>query len=127
MSAKSGFTLLEVLTAVSILAVGILAVASMQVSAIQENSFSNETTVCTYLAQAKLEELKSVADVADLTDGSESGLDATGAAGGSFDRFWTVRPGPTASTRLLEVNVSWTAAGRTHSVVLRALTRGNGE
>jgi type IV pilus assembly protein PilV len=38
---ENGFTILEVLIAVSVLAIGILAVASMQISAIRGNAFAS--------------------------------------------------------------------------------------
>ena len=47
---KRGFTLLEVLIAVSIFSVGLLAVASMQISAIGGNRLGNELSTATFLA-----------------------------------------------------------------------------
>jgi type IV pilus assembly protein PilV len=52
-----GFTLLEVLVALIILAIGLLAVASMQTSALSSNSFAQRVTVVTALAQGALEDL----------------------------------------------------------------------
>ena len=56
-----GFTLMEVLIAIVILAVGLLGVTGMQISAIRGNHFSGNLTQATVLAQNKLEELKQLA------------------------------------------------------------------
>ena len=65
----AGFTLLEVLVALSIFAVGMLAVAGMQVEAIKGNTLSDLMTVGTTLAEAKMEQLLTLADThQDLRD-----------------------------------------------------------
>jgi len=53
----SGFTLLEVLIALVVLAVGILGVASMQISAIRGNSHGRQITEATSVASALMENL----------------------------------------------------------------------
>jgi type IV pilus assembly protein PilV len=52
---ENGFTILEVLVAITIFAIGLLAVATMQSNAITGNSFSQRHTVATALAQGALE------------------------------------------------------------------------
>ncbi len=54
---EAGFTLLEVIAAVSILTVGLLAVASMQTAAIQSNDKAYRVTEGTTWAQNRLEYL----------------------------------------------------------------------
>ena len=54
---QEGFTLLEVIVAISILTIGLLAIASMQISAIQGNSLAGSLTKGTSIAQDKIEEL----------------------------------------------------------------------
>ena len=76
---EDGFTLIEVLVAISILAFGLLAVASMQLAAIQANSSAIETTEALNVAQDKMEELIALPfNDADL-------LDQNGDAGGGLD------------------------------------------
>lgn len=54
---QGGFTLLEVLVAVSILAFGILAVGSMQVASITTNGYAHRVTEASVLARDQLERL----------------------------------------------------------------------
>ena len=55
-----GFSLLEVLIGLVVLAFGLLATAGMQLSSIRGNHFSSDLTQATVLAQNKLEELKNL-------------------------------------------------------------------
>ena len=56
---RKGFTLLELLAALSIMAVGLLAAASMQGVAVNANSVSNRVSVASALAQQVAEDLLS--------------------------------------------------------------------
>ncbi len=56
---RNGFTLLELLVAVSIIAVGLLAAASMQGVAVNSNSVANRVSVASSLAQQVAEDLLS--------------------------------------------------------------------
>jgi type IV pilus assembly protein PilV len=131
MKGREGFTLLEVLVAVTIFAIGILAVASMQLTSIQGNAFGNEMTTATFLAQAQLERMKSVADVSTLaTGGDASPIDEnenSGVSGAIYNRSWTVAAGPSADSRQVSVTVNWRSGMGDHLVTLRTITRGNGE
>ena len=57
---KKGFTLLEVLMCMVILAFGLLALAGMQIMAIKGNHFGNKVTNATILAHNTLEDLKNL-------------------------------------------------------------------
>ncbi len=54
---EKGFSLVEVMVAITLLTFGILAVASMQVSAIKGNALSRDLTKASSLARGKVEEL----------------------------------------------------------------------
>ena len=54
---QKGFTLLELLVAVSFLAISLLAVAGLQTTAIQSNSIANRLSAATSIAQQVMEDL----------------------------------------------------------------------
>ena len=63
---QSGFTLIEVMIALVILAAGILALATMQIVSIRSNAFSSEMTYATMMAQSRLEAIRNM-DYDDVT------------------------------------------------------------
>lgn len=76
---QQGFTLIEILIAVTVFAIGILAVASMQISSIKGNSSASGLTEAATLAEEKMEELMAIGyDDARLidTDGDGTNQDA---------------------------------------------------
>ena len=110
---QSGFTLLEVLIAISILTVGLLGVAQMQIMGIQANYFSGNTTAALTLSEEKMEDLlgKSYSD-AELTNGNHpdtnNPIDETSQAGGVYTRMWTVTDNtPITDTKTVTVSVGW--------------------
>lgn len=99
-SREAGFTLIEVILAISILTVGLLAVASMQVSAIRGNSYADCVTEAAVLAQDKLEEL-----MAD----SYAGVASSSETDGNYTVTWSVDPNGAsgvANTKIIEVTVT---------------------
>ena len=110
-----GFTLIEVLIAISIFAVGLLAVATMQLSAIRVNSTAGQITTRITWAQDKLEELMALpySDplLEDLGD-PPSGTDSAGNAHQetTYEGYiisWTVTNNtPISSTKLITVAVT---------------------
>ncbi len=56
-SNRNGFSLIEVLVTLVLLAVGLLALGGMEIVSIKGNSFSQEMTQATVLTQSKLEEI----------------------------------------------------------------------
>ena len=67
-NSRAGFTLIEVLIALTILSVGLLGVALMQVSSISGTTFSREMNVATCLAQDMLEKLRTLPYTDTATD-----------------------------------------------------------
>jgi len=116
---QSGFTILELLIAISVLVVGLLGVASMQVSGIRGNYVSSSTTMALTLAEDKMEELLALEyDDTDLQDSAtgnngdltttatvdhDETIDESGHAitGGRFHRIWSVRDEDTGAGRRL--------------------------
>ncbi len=115
---EGGFTLIEVLIAITILTIGLMAVAGMQVSAIHGNKMGNDVSTAIFLAQDKLEELKSSVDITSVptSGGDQDGI---------FNRTWQIAPSGTNS-RSVTVTVSWITKGNTHNVALNTISRGGG-
>lgn len=67
-NSRAGFTLIEVLIALTILSIGLLGVAIMQVTSISGNTFSREMNVATGLAQDMLEKLRTLTYTDTTTD-----------------------------------------------------------
>jgi type IV pilus assembly protein PilV len=67
-NSRAGFTLIEVLIALTILSVGLLGVALMQVTSISGTTFSREMNVATGLAQDMLEKLRTLTYTDTTTD-----------------------------------------------------------
>ena len=59
-SNEKGFSLIEIMIAITVFAIGILAVGKMQITAIKGNSFANDLTRAATLAQDRMEKLISL-------------------------------------------------------------------
>jgi type IV pilus assembly protein PilV len=120
--ACDGFTLIEILITIGILAFGLLAVASLQVSAIRGNDFSSNVTEATVLAQDKLELLSTLpyahSELQDQDGDFTSGLDDSGVSadysetpGEPFSRYtvsWNVSENdPIPESKTIRVIVTW--------------------
>jgi type IV pilus assembly protein PilV len=110
----SGFTLVEILVAITIFAVGLLAIAGLQANAIQHNSGSTLRTTGTALAQGVMEQVLSLESdnpllrvtgtniatidpedgdgiiAPDDRDGDDNPTTLTLLGGGSYTANWTV-------------------------------------
>jgi prepilin-type N-terminal cleavage/methylation domain-containing protein len=97
---QSGFTILEVMVAISILAIGLLAVFSGQNMAIQGDNRANRLTEAMTLAQDKVEEL--LALPYDDVDATGSPLNDPG----GYTLAWTVDEHPADNYKLITVTVT---------------------
>ena len=66
---KKGFTLLEVLVALAVLAIALISIFKLQGQTLQMSAKARFLTIAPHLAQAKLAEIESQ-DVKDISDGS---------------------------------------------------------
>jgi type IV pilus modification protein PilV len=102
---QGGFTLIEVLIALTIFAVGLLAIAAMQTSAIQMNSTAGNLTDLSTLGMDRLEGLIGLPYTANQLDPLNSPFtDATAPAG--YSVTWTVAPTAAPNTKLITLTVA---------------------
>jgi len=124
MRKEDGFTLIEVLVALSIFAVGLLAVAAMQNSAILMNSSAGKLTNLSTWGMDKIEELSTLPynDPWLETAGNPPGNDSAGnthqEVSGDYTISWTViDDNPLTSTK----NITVTVTGRGKTAVISFL------
>jgi type IV pilus assembly protein PilV len=118
---EAGFTLIEVLIALTIFAVGLLAVAAMQTSAVKMNSSAGKLTDLSTWGMDKIEELLAMpySDPWLETAGNPPGNDSAGnthqEALGDYTISWTViDDNPVANTK----NITVTVTGRGKTAVI---------
>jgi type IV pilus assembly protein PilV len=116
---EKGFTLLEVIVAISILTFGLLAVASMQMTAIRGNYNASNITEATTVAQDRLEDLMGLLysdpllapgnDLSDPNPPSPPGYTIT---------YDVSDNNPITNTRLITMTVQWQDKGVQKQTVL---------
>jgi type IV pilus assembly protein PilV len=108
-----GFTLIEVLIGLIILAIGILAIAGMQLTSITGTSFSKNLTQASVIAQDRLEFLKGFPltdtrfDIVDHPNDTNLGI---------FSGSYQAVRNPNPNYVTITYNVSWTEKGIPHTV-----------
>ena len=135
---EKGYSIIEVMIAISILSIGILALASMQVAAMRGNSFAGGVTEGSTWALDQIEKLMSL----PWTDPSLQDADLDGAGGlddmdfdnnsttkadadfqvtkGRYAIHWNVANNVvTNNTRTVNVIVTWTEHGAQKSVSIQ--------
>ena len=135
-SNERGFSLIEILIAITVFAIGILAVGRMQITAIKGNSFANDLTKATTLAQDRMEKLIGLFYTDPLnndTNGNgKAGLDDTNAAedhndpnnpvDGRYNIFWNIaRNCPISNTKEIRVIIRWTDKGAQKRVSITSM------
>ena len=138
---EKGFTIIELLIAVSVLSIGILGVASMQVMAIQGNHTASNITEATVLAQDRLEELKALAyDDTNLQDtdfdgdgglgdfgfdndpSTQADADYQDASDPKYTVYWNVSANsPISNNKSIRVVVTWPNQGGISQVSLNSI------
>ena len=104
-----GFTLIEVVIGLVILAIGLLAIAAMQITSTKGGYFSNNVTQATIFAQDKLEYLKNLSyRDSDLSSGQHNEGTISGTI---FSRQYTIVEDAGNSMKTITVTVQWTDRG----------------
>lgn len=143
---NSGFTLIETVIAMFILAIGILGIVKLQMTSSLGNVTARNVTAATNLARNKLEEFRLVRsycitqtggtvyiknDLVDDAGGNDlanwtnpdwsdgSTLDENGNPGGIFTRAWNIVDNmPDNNIKTVRVRVSWNVRDTSHFVEL---------
>jgi type IV pilus assembly protein PilV len=143
---QEGYTLVEILIAITILAFGLLAVATMQVRAIKTNAIASSISQGLTLGQAQVEELMNLAyshPALSDTDGDGTNQDAdddgvdddgdnfglshtvgeadnnTPETNDGYSIYWNVAVDePMISSKTVRVIVTWTEKGRNKRIQL---------
>jgi type IV pilus assembly protein PilV len=104
-----GFSLIEVLIGLVFLAIGLLAIASLQVTSVRGNFFSNNLMQATYVAQDRLEFLKSLAynDSLLSTGDHGDGFYRDKVSDLTFNRSYSVEPFDANGSYLIKYSVRW--------------------
>jgi type IV pilus assembly protein PilV len=100
---EAGFTLLEVIAAVSILTVGLLAVASMQTAAIQSNDKAYRVSEGATLAQNRIEALMGLPYDDPLLENGTGKTDPIFPTPNDYSITYNVDDGPVTNTKLITV------------------------
>jgi type IV pilus assembly protein PilV len=115
---KEGFSLVEVLIGLIILAIGILAIAGMQITSLMGTSFSNNLTQASVLAQDRLEFFKGLPlDDVRLNTGNYPDPPNIGI----FTRSYAATRNPSPNFVTITYTVSWLEKGVTHTVSFRTI------
>jgi len=111
-----GFSLLEVLAALVILAFGLLALAGLHVTSLRGNTFSHHLSLATVVAQDRLEFLKNLSlSSRELVGGKHEDQQFTPPGSRmSFQRTYSVTEANSIKT--IQYTVLWNDGRRNHSV-----------
>src|SRR3972149_8212781 len=122
-NAANGFTLIEVLVAMSIFAIAVLGLAIGATTVMQANQTGLYTTIATNLAQDKLEELKAKTAANINTTGSPENNITVSGVPAKFNRSWAVTSGsPAAGVKRIDITVTWTDHN-SHTVTVSSAVR----
>jgi prepilin-type N-terminal cleavage/methylation domain-containing protein len=118
-SGAGGFTLLEVLITLLLLAIGILGVGGLAITTVQGNARGNQLTTATILAQDKVEQARTAGYAGA---GALAGTEGYGAVAGNpaYKRVVSVADAtPGTWMKTVTVTVSWD--GDAHGVTLSTI------
>jgi len=122
-----GFTIIEVLIAMTVLSIGLLAIGTMQISSIKGNRSAMDISEASFLAERQLERLNSIpfGTLLDtnvpLDDGLNNTTGTPAADGtstvGKYTLFWNFANNfPLNNTRTINVIITWSNKGTSKSL-----------
>jgi len=116
---NQGFTLVEILVAMTIFSIGVLGLAIGTVTLTRTNADSQSRATAINVAQGRLEEIKSMNSpsfttlvTACPTSSSTGCKDIFSASGTSYERkWWFTKDSPVVGVNRVDVQVNWTDHG----------------
>lgn len=109
--AQGGFTLIEVVVSLAILAVGMVGLSVVSPLAVQGVGASGSVTKAVGLCQQKLGDITVLGYDDPLLEAGAAHADTLNPIGGTYHRTWVVTEDtPIAGCKLIEVTVSWRGA-----------------
>lgn len=107
-SKKDGFTLLEVLVSLTILAFGVLGVAGLTTGIIRGNYFSKNITTATIIAETRLEDIQRAGYVNATSTNFPAGPDTILMGNVNYSRATLITlSSPAPNMKTISVTVSW--------------------
>ncbi len=106
---NKGFTLIEIMISIAIIAIGIFAVMSLIITVMKGNTLSKRVTTATTIAQGKMEDFKSM-DYDSVVD--DPGTDTATAYDTVY--YWEVNvedDTPATDTKTITIDVYWSSGG----------------
>jgi len=101
---SKGFSMVEVLIALLILAISLLALAGLMMTTTRNSSFGGHMTEASTFAQDKLEQLR-VSPWAGIVAGNDTALGSTGI---TYTRNWAVTQNGDGTQRWVSITITWT-------------------
>lgn len=117
---EKGFTLIELMIALTVLAISLLGTESVIISIARNRASARKVSVATNLCQAKIEEMRSLGYGA-IVNSIETNLNEEGSSGGIFSRYVGVSTGPVPRTKVVQVIVFWRDLMRIRSISMRTM------
>ncbi len=121
---RRGFSLIEMLIGMVLLAIGLGAMAALSISVSNLMSRNQNYSAACNLAEQKLEELRND-DYGAIADGDDGGqIDSAGGDEGDaiYTRTWVVEEDePAANMKTVTVTVTWSQWGETRTYELRGV------
>ncbi len=116
---NSGFTLIEIMIAIAVIAIGIFGVMSLMITVMKGNTLSKRVTAATTIAQNKMEDFKRM-DYDSVVDGSGTNTDY------DVDFYWEADvedDEPATDTKTITVDVYWDppASSSAHVVEIKSI------
>ena len=114
---QAGFTLVEVLVSLVIMAVAVMGIMGLYKSQTGASAFSRHTSEAAVLAEDKIEKLRTLGTAAAQAGTDATPVDSQGVAGGLFTRTWS-EVLQTLDYADITVSVQWSDDGVSHTVTM---------